>query len=62
VDRGVAYIMNAVLSDDRNRALEFGLGSPLTVAGRQVAAKTGTTNNDRDALTVGWWPRLLTAV
>jgi membrane peptidoglycan carboxypeptidase len=62
LDPGVAYIMNSVLSDDRNRALEFGLGSPLTVPGHQVAAKTGTTNDNRDALTVGWTPHLLTAV
>lgn len=62
VDPGVAYIMNAMLSNDQNRAMEFGLGSPLTVAGHQVAAKTGTTNDNKDALTVGWTPHLLTAV
>lgn len=62
VDPGVAYIVNAMLSNDQNRAMEFGLGSPLTVAGHQVAAKTGTTNDNKDALTVGWTPHLLTAV
>ncbi|MDQ6772246.1 MAG: transglycosylase domain-containing protein [Candidatus Dormibacteraeota bacterium] len=62
LDPGVAFIMNDILSTDRNRAIEFGLGSDLTVSGHRVASKTGTTNDNKDALTVGWTPRLLTAV
>jgi len=61
VDPGVAYIMNHMMSDDSNRALEFGLHSALTLPGHLVAAKTGTTEAFRDNLTVGWTPHLATA-
>jgi len=54
--------MGAMLSDDRNRCLEFGCGGALTLPGRQVAAKTGTTENFRDNWTVGYTPTLATAV
>jgi len=57
-----AFIMGAMLSDDRNRCLEFGCGGALTLPGRQVAAKTGTTENFRDNWTVGYTPTLATAV
>ncbi len=62
VDPGVAYIMNQMLSDNANRVMEFGVDNPLVIPGHQVAAKTGTTNDNRDALTIGWTPRLLAAV
>jgi membrane peptidoglycan carboxypeptidase len=61
LDPGAAFIMNQILSDDSNRALVFGGGSDLVVAGHTVAAKTGTTSDSRDALTVGWTPSLVTA-
>ena len=61
LDPGVAFIMNQILSDDSNRALVFGRGSDLVVSGHKVAAKTGTTTDNRDALTVGWTPNLITA-
>jgi membrane peptidoglycan carboxypeptidase len=61
LDPGVAFVMNQMLSDDNNRTMEFGRGTDLVIPGHQVAAKTGTTNDNRDALTVGWTPRFLTA-
>ncbi|MFN2451842.1 MAG: transglycosylase domain-containing protein [Candidatus Dormibacteria bacterium] len=61
VDPGAAYIMNHIMSDDSNRAIEFGLHSALTLDGHVVAAKTGTTEAFRDNLTVGWTPHLATA-
>jgi penicillin-binding protein 1A len=61
LDPGVAFVMNQMLSDDSNRALVFGRGSPLVIAGHAVAAKTGTTNDNKDALTVGWTPHVVTA-
>jgi membrane peptidoglycan carboxypeptidase len=42
--------------------MEFGVGSDLTLPDRTVAAKTGTTNDFRDNLTVGFTPHLVTAV
>ncbi|HVS05008.1 MAG TPA: transglycosylase domain-containing protein [Candidatus Dormibacteraeota bacterium] len=58
----VSFIMAQMLSDDRNRSLEFGRNSDLVVAGHHVAAKTGTTNDFRDNLTVGFTPNLAVAV
>lgn len=61
LDPRVAFIMNSILSNDANRVMEFGSGSPLTVAGHTVAAKTGTSEDFRDNVTVGWTPHLVTA-
>ena len=58
----VAFIMGAILSDDRNRWMEFGPGGDLTLPGRQVAAKTGTSQDFRDNWTIGYTPTLATAV
>src|SRR5205807_7593178 len=61
LDPGVTYIINAILTDDRNRQMEFGARSALTLDGHLVAAKTGTTTDFKDNFTVGWTPRLVTA-
>ena len=58
----VSFIMAQMLSDDRNRSLEFGRNSDLVIPGHHVAAKTGTTNDFRDNLTVGFTPNLAVAV
>jgi membrane peptidoglycan carboxypeptidase len=61
VDPRVAFIMAQMLSNDANRALIFGTGSALTLPGRRVAAKTGTTDSFKDAWTVGFTPALASA-
>ena len=58
----VSFIMADMLSNNRNRVLEFGPNSDLVIPGRHVAAKTGTTNDFRDNLTVGFTPNLAVAV
>jgi membrane peptidoglycan carboxypeptidase len=58
----VSFIMSDMLSNDDNRALEFGRNSDLVIPGHHVAAKTGTTNDFRDNLTVGFTPNLAVAV
>ena len=58
----VAFIIGSIMSDDRNRCLEFGCHGDLTLPGRQVAAKTGTTQDFHDNWTVGFTPTLATAV
>src|SRR5438876_10178118 len=58
----VSFIMGQMLSDDRNRSLAFGRNSDLTIPGHHVAAKTGTTNDFCDNLTVGFTPNLAVAV
>ncbi|TMF84859.1 MAG: penicillin-binding protein [Chloroflexi bacterium] len=62
LDPKVAFIMEQIMSDDDNRAMIFGRGSPLTLPGRRVGAKTGTTDDFKDAWTVGYTPDLAAAV
>lgn len=58
LDPGVAFIISSILDDDQNRSLVFGRGTPLHLPDRHAAAKTGTTTDFQDALTVGWTPQL----
>ena len=58
----VAFIIGSIMSDDRNRCMEFGCHGDLTLPGRHVAAKTGTTQLFKDNWTVGFTPTLATAV
>jgi membrane peptidoglycan carboxypeptidase len=58
----VAFIMASILSDDRNRCMEFGCHGDLTLNGRHVAAKTGTSQEFRDNWTLGYTPSLTTVV
>ena len=58
----VAATLTSVLSDDSARAYIFGAGGVLTLPGRPVAAKTGTTNNYIDAWTVGYTPSLAVGI
>lgn len=54
-----SYIISSILSDNRARAETF--GGSLTI-NRTAAVKTGTTNDYRDALTVGYTPSLVVGV
>ncbi|MEN9558218.1 MAG: hypothetical protein RL141_587 [Candidatus Parcubacteria bacterium] len=58
----IARLISNVLSDDASRAPVFGAGSALTLPGRPVAAKTGTTNDYHDAWTMGYTPSLAAGV
>jgi membrane peptidoglycan carboxypeptidase len=58
IDPGVAFIMAQIMSDDNNRAMIFGYNSPLHFKNRIVAAKTGTSDNFKDAVTAGFTPDL----
>lgn len=55
----VAYIISSILSDNRTRAEVF--GGALTIS-RPAAVKTGTTEDYRDALTIGYTPSLVVGV
>ncbi len=52
----IARLINSILADNVARSPEFGLRSPLYFADYDVAAKTGTTNDFRDAWIIGYTP------
>lgn len=52
----------SILTDNSARAFVFGSHSPLILSDRTVAAKTGTTNDFRDAWTLGGTPSLVAGV
>lgn len=62
LDTQTARLMNDVLADNGARAAVFGYNSPLYIPGRQVAAKTGTTQENRDAWVMGYTPSLAAGV
>lgn len=51
-----AKIISSVLSDNIARTPTFGANSLLKIDGREVAVKTGTTNDNKDAWTIGYTP------
>ncbi len=58
----LAATISNVLSDDAARGYIFGRGGSLTLPGRPAAAKTGTTNDSKDAWTMGYTPSLAAGV
>ena len=58
VDPAVSFIMAQIMADDQNRCMIFGCNSALHWRDRIVAAKTGTTDNFKDAVTVAFTPDL----
>lgn len=58
----VADLINNILSDNEARAPMFGLWSPLYIPGHQVAAKTGTTQEYKDAWTIGYTTSIVAGV
>lgn len=55
-------ILSSILSDDKARTPTFGANSVLNIPGREVAVKTGTTNNNKDAWTIGYTPSVAVGV
>lgn len=55
----VAREINSILSDNKARTPTFGPTSALYFPKREVAVKTGTTNDYRDVWTVGYTPSLV---
>jgi 1A family penicillin-binding protein len=62
LSRETALRISSILSDNVARTPAFGAASPLFFGGRDVAVKTGTTNDYRDVWTVGYTPSITVGV
>ncbi len=62
IDQGVARQIADIMSDNQARIPSYNPVNPLSIPDYDVAAKTGTTNESRDAWTVGYSPTLAVAV
>ncbi|MBI2065304.1 MAG: penicillin-binding protein [Candidatus Yanofskybacteria bacterium] len=62
LDAQVSRLVTNVLSDNNARAPVFGYSNSLFIPGREVAAKTGTTQENRDAWVLGYTPSIATGV
>jgi membrane peptidoglycan carboxypeptidase len=60
--KNVTLQISDVLSDNNARRLTFSPTSPLYFSDRQVAAKTGTTNDFKDLWTIGYTPSLVAGI
>lgn len=58
----VARTISSILSDNKARTPAYGPNSVLYIPTRDVAVKTGTTNDSRDAWTIGYTPNLVVGV
>ena len=58
----LAASISNVLTDNNARAFIFGAKNNLILPDRPVAAKTGTTNDNKDAWTLGYTPSLTAGV
>lgn len=57
-----AFLITDILSDNQARSAVFGTNSLLHIPSRQVAVKTGTTNDKRDNWTIGGTPQVVAGV
>ncbi|MFS8158913.1 MAG: PBP1A family penicillin-binding protein [Candidatus Roizmanbacteria bacterium] len=62
IDPRIAFILSSILSDNNARTWAFGPHSLLEIPERQVAVKTGTSNDKRDNWTIGYSDTYLATV
>lgn len=54
LDPQIARLVSSVLSDNVARTPLYGANSPLHFPGKDIAGKTGTTNDNKDAWVIGY--------
>lgn len=54
INESTAFYINDILSDNAARLPAFGAGNNLAIKDRQVAVKTGTTQNSKDNWAIGY--------
>ncbi len=59
IDENTALLISDILSDKEAKIPAYGNNSVLYFSGRKVASKTGTTNDYRDAWTIGYTPEVV---
>jgi penicillin-binding protein 1A len=59
LDTNIARTITSILSDNVARIPTFGTNSPLMFPGREVAAKTGTTDDYHDVWVIGYTPNVV---
>ena len=62
IEPNITYILSSILSDNIARTPTFGVSSQLVIPNHEVAVKTGTTNNNKDAWTIGYTPSVTVGV
>ena len=62
IDPGVAFIISDILADNSARVQAFGPNNTLVIPHYRVSVKTGTTNDYKDAWTVGYTPKVVVGV
>ncbi|MFA6354945.1 MAG: PBP1A family penicillin-binding protein [Candidatus Paceibacterota bacterium] len=62
LNQNTTDILSNILSDDIARTPTFGASSILNIPGHEVAVKTGTTNDNKDAWTIGYTPSVTVGV
>ena len=62
MEPSISRLITDILSDNEMRTPVFGANSQLYIPGFAVAAKTGTTQEYRDAWTIGYTKNLVAGV
>jgi len=62
IPKNTALTISDIMSDEKSRIPTFGARSALLIPGHEVAVKTGTTNSNKDAWTIGYTPSIVVGV
>ncbi len=60
--KNTALMISSILDDNKARTPTFGANSVLQIPNKDIAVKTGTTNDNKDAWTIGYTPSIVVGV